>query len=60
MRLQWDFVMTTIEFVLGLFVHLSRSIFLCAKYPNNNDIFSPAGIKDVLRFNYGPSAGFYV
>ena len=52
--------MTTIEFVLGLFVHLSRSIFLCAKYPNNNDIFSPAGIKDVLRFNYGPSAGFYV
>ena len=53
--------MTTTEFVLGLFVHhLSRSIFLCAKYPNSNNIFSPAGIKDVLRFNYGPSAGFYV
>ena len=46
--------MTIIKYILSHFVHhLSRSIFLLAKYPNSN-IFSSVGVKDGLRFNYSP------
>ena len=53
--------MTIIKYKLRLFVqHLSRSIFLRAKYPNNNHIFSSVGVKDDLRFSHSPSTDFYV
>ena len=39
---------------------LSRVIFLWAKYPNSNHIFSSVGIKDGLRFNYSLSPDFHV
>ena len=47
--------MTILKYILSHFVHnLSRSIFLWAKYPNINHIFSSVGVKDGLRFNYSP------
>ena len=43
-------------------LHFSFFLFktLNTKYPNSNNISSSVGIKDGLRFNYGPSTDFYV